>query len=731
MPKQKINQFLGYTTKPDEIVGQPGIATEAINCFIHQGDIVNFPTFAELISGGSYGRAQYIPTGLYRIETVLGLREFVIRRYWSTLSPTGFSGFVLHPLLLQLVANFIPVPESDLVVNDVNKYFRQQVLVANKVGYFLGKFGGDELRYDAYTAHGLPYGVIPSQMVKFWWDQKYGQFRSDVVGVYAPYYVKHINIGANNSAGSGQSSTPLPTASYQFALSFVHHWEDLPRDKVDGNIYGTSSYMSPLNSESNITADALGTVAVSTTTGRYFKFSAYLHPLVRLKVNKNGGIIVGVYVRKSTESHYDFLGYCETTDVNIAGPNGITTTYGAEGTGTAFTSYYNLPANTQNLNVWTFGIDLNGLTPNVTKDVPLTGSTGPIAGSNNVPKPSFHATTFKGRTYYGNIGSNILEYSKRTPLGVEDTGIYNQYIEGYEPIGDQGNITGIVEFLGQLIIFKDSKTYVLTGDIADKDTRLRVLFDDIGCQNDGESKSYLVFRDVLYWVYRHAYYKYSGDARPVPITDIIEKEVDVYDNKIMMLSVNERYGLIYFNETPHDTFITTKHALVYNHNNGTWTKSSVPVYTFVRLQNKFLMAQTNYSIHYVVDIDAIQIQGILSGAEFVFPLDSVWRSSEYDFTELGRLKWWKHVRFIYEIVNKPPDYQNLPETAQKFINIYDEGKELLVTKNLSEVGNLVKVGRHTDKITVEFKITYPESVWTLYPFRVREFQLEATVRGRR
>lgn len=723
--KQKINKFLGYTTKPDDIVGEPGLAIVAENCFIHQGDIVNLPAFIKFdkIIPSVDRRSVFIPMGIYKdSEEYLAVRvknnHVGNTKGYSILLFRSRSDIILHgPIVIQ--------SKFDLV-HDHEFFFRNQIKQIGDFGYILGDSGINALWDPDWEDHGLPQRNLIPQMLKFvshidpnitGGEPVSDIYTGDVVGIHAPYFTTVVS-----NTGSGG----FLSGRYEFALSIVHPIERMPLDrKTSGStgVGGLSSFMSPLNGESNITSVFSGERDLQLSNSRYITFELSYHPgIIESMFNTINGIVVGIYARKSTESQFEFIDFWDTGGRGTTGPNDTINQYepaGGESTFSNpafdFTSKYGLSANNKGLWSWRFTVDLNTGSFNTSKIPPIAGAFGPTIGSHDVPNPSFHTEWFKQRLYYANIGTNLLQISAPTPNGIEETGTYTQYIEDQEPIGNANeDITGIIRFLGRLVIFKEREMWVLT-DAKDNGGELKLLFSDIGCTNIN-SRSYIVYNEVLYWIYNSKVYRYDGEGRPVVISEIIEEDLRALDTSRIFISVNERYGLIYFSEVPEIDYTTSNRSLIYNHNNGTWTKTVLSFNNIAKVSD-YQFAINNFNFYQLKGIEDTGSKINILNEELSGFYTVNWQSSELDFNESGRDKWWKYIITILEELAGIATNDNL-------IAIRD-GREVLAFGKKE----LLKIGRHSKRITIALERA-PDND-TLHPFRIREFQLEATIKGRR
>jgi len=176
-----------------------------------------------------------------------------------------------------------------------------------------------------------------------------------------------------------------------------------------------------------------------------------------------------------------------------------------------------------------------------------------------IPLPSAHACVFKDRMYWLNTAYensqqywpvNQIQYSQifRTPG--TDVVDYTKasYIEDEFLLGDASyNNTGAIEFLGQLILFKENKTYVLTDDILNGG-ELRVLFEDKGCVNKLAGNGYIIIDSKLYFAAYDGIYMYNGANDPVKISMDIQEDLDKIPSKLyqnVRFGTDSRYGLLY------------------------------------------------------------------------------------------------------------------------------------------------------------------------------------------
>ena len=79
-------------------------------------------------------------------------------------------------------------------------------------------------------------------------------------------------------------------------------------------------------------------------------------------------------------------------------------------------------------------------------------------------------------------------------------------------VSENETITGLITYLGQLFIFKETKTYVLTDDI--QVASLRTIFEDVGCVNVRGGHGYIVADDKLFFVSKNwNLYMFDGNQK--------------------------------------------------------------------------------------------------------------------------------------------------------------------------------------------------------------------------
>ncbi len=676
MPILKVDKFLGYNTKPDEIINA-SIASIAENVIINKGDICNIPYPNKVYTSSAWTR---VLASTYK--------EFIIfynedGEYFLLGGDFGGSLSLNVNEIFNNFSNFIspfpgPIHANESISGNLVE-IGDWILVLQQLGR-ISTF--DEIPY-MFRVSRFPIGSeLPPTNINLIMP----------IGLKQPLKIDLEEIGQNGNI----------TGIRDFAITFVTSFDEDT----------TTTTLGRRDIESNATL----------MTGGEQNFPIFSAPLFKIFLPKDHmGFIpkfmdlrVGIYSKKDTQGDYFFHTYKLITGERIREENGD--------------SFIRIPLTNSDPD------------QDLTKTAPTTGLV-PELGSHDVPRPARHGAFFKNRMYYASISvpeptrsvgeqdaittgfgvKNRLEYSQTPTIGDVDFGRhrYINYIEGQQFIGkDTENITGLIEFNGQLIIFKETETIVLTNDVLIG--TFRVLFHDLGGININGGKAYIVIKNILYWGSIDSIYSYDGINKPVRISEPIQEDLNKIDSErysFMRLGSDPRYNLLYINfPTGHKGSIGTQKSFIYNHEEKVWTTMSQVEQLFDVFYNHRVPLDSKPVVYFNKQ-DRLEQLGFLDDNALVgFNRKWIWKSGRLIFNRQAKIKHWKLLRI--NSVNEFEDLEKFASTPNgdilPFVFVVDKSsnKELYL-------------GFHSNFVTIKFNQTAEKA------FRINGFELEAHVKGRR
>lgn len=558
--------FRGILTKGNLVSGDPDrdglvFVKEAVNCILNKGDLCNGPVILEAFSNnhwtpqvGYTSRVVYeylfkrlfndpgIPEEVYEDyfqKYIIVLLDYNLRGdresnlYFMSLPDlfnpnTGSIGF------LQIGRDFSAYNICNLRHKDIDRFkasSSNMISIGDWI-FILGEFGIPDkdptpriLRFKmSYTNH-ISYYIQP---------------RLQFVGVKAPNRVVYYAAGDGNDID--------PAGDYSFAFTFVTASTEA-YDGTNALFIDENNALGEEDIESNAVRlfDATGSLVLATKDLEIKIVFPEGYPASEIIEGFNSKFRLGVYVRKDNEVNYSFYTYAIVEIVENAGDWSI---------------------------IYTLPISITDRNP--LKIAPFTDIV-PELGAHDVPPPCRHGCYFFLRMYYASLKTplNEIYYSQTPPDDDPNEARYACYIEGKFLVGDANDpITGMIEYLGQMIIFKLNSIYVLTGDI-EGDSELRRLFSGLGCVNVLGGKAYIEVNNILYFVSTTGIYMFAGD-QPIKISEQIQEELDKIDRArygFCRVSVDQRYNLLYFSfPVGYKGSTDFKSTFIYNYVEGGWTR---------------------------------------------------------------------------------------------------------------------------------------------------------------
>lgn len=492
----QIRQFTGYSSQADQLLIDPSKLSQALNICINKGAICNLPYPKETASFGlnvfswaDNGGREKLGV-FYLIDSIPWLMVYDAT---GQIYISKFSIFEGNPFQ-QVIFDFSSFEHFGNFNTDIN--YKVSVILPNNI-----PISGNLLQIGPYIYQLAQLGELNirpiPRMIKFRQISNTNQTR--ILGV----------IGQKSFASVSVISTDIGSITGTFDYAFTLATGDSNDD----------DFATELTSE-DIESNAIAIGTASDYTSNNIRIRGYFQPGETTagplldEVQKGHIYKIGIYSRSSSQGFYYFTNY-QTYSIEQEGVDEIG-------------SYVE------------FIID-NLTAQNLTKTAPGIGDS-PQRG---VPNPSVHAVEFKSRLYYANLQSNQLEYSQvfldDSPFKIE-----SQYVEGAELIGgDEEHLSGLIVYLGQLIIFKTNSTYVLTDEITQG--QIRQLFNR-GCVNANGGKAYVIIDDILYFLDVTGLYAWNGQNDPIRISMDIDEDlrnVKEKQYKYARLTFDERYKHLY------------------------------------------------------------------------------------------------------------------------------------------------------------------------------------------
>lgn len=725
MPPITIKKFLGYNTKPDKLLNNPAIGSNCENIIINDGDLCNMPyakRFMDLTFNSPHKHLAIFYT----------LKEFD---------------------LLVLLASHA-MPPSNLIIGDIDGLGSILAVPIN-----IEKFSGFDFKYGT-TLHS-EYAHVPTDgnFVKVGdWIFLLGQYsifnidKKNSLNTIIPKMPKirffQITISGNpvNSAilsiiglsppvkisetatdtKVSEFSYDWPTSTWDIAITFItdiHNGNTFSDRRLSTDTTGTTWFTKTSLDDIESNATILGVTRTWNVTDQVPLIRVYLPLNFNLEFALRS-LKLGVYVKRSDQTEHTFIGY--TTNISAATIKDDDEQF-FEGK-LISNAYVDIvldipdPNNVQDLN----------------RVIPITGDAGPIPGAHDAPLPALHGAFYNQRMYYLSIvpdriheeaegrvfqsPSNRVQISNLTPDGEDETGRYANYIAREEFVGNSNEgLTGCIEFLSQLIIFKESSTWVFTSDLITGGGSIRLLFKDaIGGIGKFGGHAYATHNDVLYWGNFNGIYAYSGDNRPVRISDAIQEDLNKlvkFDRsryQYMRMSFDHRYGLLYitFPVGAKSTDITDWPSFIFHtEEGGAWTrvsKSQAILSVVTDSKNRVYFSRRQR----LEELGFLEDTGINERRAF-------WQSSMITMGQQQNDKHWQYAKvFISE---------DLASQISLGVSLSD-GQGKLKAFDILSPRKILKIGRYSKGLI--FGI-FPVNNLTSQPFRINGFEIQAHVKGRR
>jgi len=649
MPTISVDKFLGMSDKPDGIVDNPAVAADCENVIINQGDICNIP----------YEQKRFVfPSGVLPDNSRMFLHYQATQSYLCFF--TGLALSIIKDAHLDQPDDTFILPLETFVVLSLpgeNIPLRGNYIQVGNWTFLLGLFG--LYKEDRFTPYNLKFTDRKAEV------DEVPSYKISEVGIHPP---ESVNVLTKAGTMTGQ---------FRFGVTFV---------KRDSRETFSSTVLLRDNIESNM---AEGPATTFTNQGAQIKlyFPRFTNPRFMLSFG------YGIYAMKvNQESVFTFVKYQPFPNEN--------------------------PVHDPVKDQFFVKLNLSDWEQDLTRPAPITGS----ETAHDVPRPAFHSAYFKGRMYYASIAANVkessnlnvknrLEYTQLAPLSDPNIDRYVNYVKRAEFVGrDDEDITGIIEFLGQLIIFKETETWVLTDDV--EVGRLRKLIHDKGCVSVNGGRGYEVVGNKLIWFALDGIYAYSGQGEPIRISDPVRKFLDQIDStnrSLVRFSKDERYNLLYIN------FGSV--SLIFNYVEGVWTRTSnneaIQDSVLLKLPNSVVPAAP---FLYTKQTSSIQKRGLLEhklnrGRGGRAKVSWFWRTVKLIGGKQGRKKHWKFLRIESE--------DNLTNLQNRYA-ISGSANGTLTAR-----GGENHLGLHDKSLQIEIGQVTNE------PFRINGYELEAHIEGRR
>lgn len=678
MPIVRAKNFKGYSSKADDLIDHPEIGQDCANIIINKGDICNLPRAVSQIDTRNmpYLSTFYVAPDTWLLILLYDNGDiYAVEKGDDTLA----TGFLSGEDLLELWPHSFDPTNETIKYGNVFQFGDWLYIYANTSAYF---------------EEPGPYTERFERMfrIKFEYDKSSDSIDiySMLVGIRAP-----IELIFNGNPGTGITGT------YSFAFSFVTN---------KGNIIILKDNTISLHPD-DIESDPIIDTAEQSLSNQSIKYKIYFpkgetgpEPIPFLDNSVNGPGLIAAYAKTPEEQLFSFIGYFVYTSEPVF--------------------------NTQK-NLWCSEFIIDTVSQNTARILEIYGKKPPKVGLHNCYfKDRMYNSVIKAEygLYYSDAYSQQFVKIKRNTLQVGrlfhdefsaspfnisqhdlarlDAYRIPNYIELEESIGsDDYGITGLIEFLDQMIIFKENETHLLTDDI--QIGQLIKIF-DIGCVNTNGGRGYIVVNNILYWVAQDGVYAWDGGGNPLKISEPIQEDLSALDLKYAKLSADTKYGLVYL------TFINDdSKGFVYHYNEeGAWTKL------------------TNYLVYIETDPDGNVWFGYFSGTiTKLGTIDDVGLATNEDevpFWESGlltlgddvRKKQWKE--FTLETQTKLDSSKTID-----FVIKDEDGTEIVSTS--SNTKKKMHLGIYKENLTIRINLNN----FTVYPFRINGYSITAKPKGRR
>ncbi len=525
MPKIPVMGLKGFTSQADALV-DPKFASDCRNVVFHKGDLCNIPYPKFNLTTNPFN-TNIISHILGALMLSLGTNQrFIVLHKSYRIFETGASSYtfliqaandVLFSVHLSALADyesiFDPQHSSKIInpgeVERVKSGPRSNFVQVGEWVLHLGFFQD----YENILIDDVLYKKIP----------RMARFRQPAIGAITPRLIGIKSPRKAEFKNAVNGSVTVTNVRYGFSFVSIMKLNADNNDPVDTQEIQFGDI------ESNVTAAE----ADSTVTNKALNFLLHLPPKQdNFEPSFDDRIIVGIYIRPENLTDFRFVEYVyghhrvlDENDVFFETGPIVEARVVTDGEGDA------------------------------TKVGAQTGAI-PIVGARDVPRPAWHGIFFEGRMYYASIREdvfNVMQFSQLAADNDPDQGEYSQYIEGEIQVGSDGEaITGFLAYRNDLVIFKETETYVLSGD--PQLSNIRYLFTKVGCVGIDGGHAYLAEGDVIYWVGEEGVYKFSGihtfsgAVDPILISDPISEELRKIDRgrySVCRLSIDPRYGHIY------------------------------------------------------------------------------------------------------------------------------------------------------------------------------------------
>lgn len=707
MPIVGTTKFLGYTSKPDFKVDDLGLGSRCENLIINKGDLCNHPYPIDDLSISSEQttviifKASYLGAvpHIYFFENPrLNPADSIGVLNRSNLNGTGIQVFDDLNSLFSPWLNFFSPHKMNLFI------FGDTIYILGDISEIGDNFIQDRqyrmLR--SFEDPETPNDIIPSLM-----------------SIGQPSKAEWAGTDAH------ASDEALPAGTYSIACSFIFEsekgtdideglsanwlkglfslesnatiWDSGEGDAIDGDIASLKAWRINVY----LPTDIIGADIDST-----YNMEEFFHS--NLGTSKR--IAIGVYAKLETETIWTYIGaYYPTSGIITDGDEHyviitLADRVDSENDTEHFTSNTNLPAQ-------------------------FTGY--------SIRKRCSQMCYFRGRIYSNKFDEHELGNKLQISL------LYNELFIRYQTfghslrdseqlannlpnyvdenlgtnIGPKGSVTGLIEFLGQLIIFKDDSTWVLTDDILVGE--LRKLF-NVGCCNIKSGDAYCILNNILYFVDWTGIYAYTGDGHPIKISENITEELDEIDKERYSgcrLEADPKYNLVYliFPHIDVNEFVKLKTYIFHPNEGGVWTKllNSFSGYALDSSCSSLVLYEQDRYLNFPGKFLKL---GDLNEPSNYDPINFVWISSLIEYPSSDYKKHWKELIFQQRFNNTEPMRFNIGSLAVRPDTVI-----------LSEIEDILST--HIGENSKDLKIILQTT--TDQPFRINGFTLEAIVRGQR
>lgn len=683
----RAKQFKGYSSKPDELINNPELGSVCTDMIINKGDLCNFPFIEKTIQTG--GSASFIFNRAISVDESIDLKFVMIANSDEKIIVVDIDDNV--PTLQLDVDNFINWASLDISKNTIfTKWIKSGIY------YYLNGDTGDSI------GNTLKQRMmrVKIESIIFQGNEVF-VLTASLIGIMPPLFVEEID-------DLGESTQPLSPGTYDFAFSF----------SID-----TKGSVSQNNtrrlSENGIESNAIELKDVIVDGIIAPSFRIYLQ-LDQTGLERSSGpsirnTHVNVFARRVSggESVYKFLrSYALTVPVENSSSGNFSGLYYSD-----FLADGNVRNEDRNPSFigksvpWTCNhiSEFGGrYYRDVVKQkyVSRTGSEGntdiDIEVQSNIIQvgPSFIEESF---------GSGFVasDPNRAQSIGARHINYIDETLNF--PVGI-GLTTGIIEFLGQLIIFKQTETYVLTADIVDIKNGFgeqRLLWPDLGCVCK-KSKGYIIINNILYFVAQDGIYAFSGQGRPIKISTLIEEDLlEESGYEKIHLSVHDRYDLLVvgFANLQNTSYI------FHTEEGGAWTTlfSNIVVYQ-----------DSNRNYWENVGFILAKLKNINESTTFNETRFPRFTSGKMTLEDDVRNKQWKE--FTLETLTKLA-------TDKEYTVKFDSDTADAVVSKTDQILKRQHIGMYSPAIAVD--ITMLNEFIDHQPFRINGYSVTGIMKGRR